>query len=323
MSDAKALSLGGDAYFELQPVHEGIKIAVYSEDGATEDVHYSVTEPSRDFFTSEQKRRTLLNRVDESLPDHLNGEAAVEKVRKFLNELAHGLDDETEAALQAPVVQQLREQTEEVVYIPDEELRIIVRLCVDGMHGELEFSPGAWNATSPKPLEDQYLNEFYDKIDVESDHWEELTEFWHEQREVEQREGLTQKEALVEDTLKRLKMQQLRTYNDREQFEEPEATWCAFYDDTNELQDTEVPDEETVVWVRSDTLREILDDEGHGAGHIGQLSQALYARGHTLSKSRKKGLVTRVYPFKPEAVGVEDPELHVIYPQRDEDGVEI
>lgn len=323
MSDAKALSLGGDVYFELEPVHEGIKIAVYSKDGATEDVHYSVTEPSRDFFTSEQKRRTLLNRVDEALPDHLDTEAAVEKVRKFLNELAHGLDDETEKALDAPIVQELRRQTEEVVYIPDEELRIIVRLRVDGREGELEFTAGEWNAPSPKPLRDRYLTQFYDKIELESDHWEDLTEYWHEQRRIEQREKLTKEEAIVEDTLKRLKMPQLRVYNDRKHFEQPEATWNAFYDDQNELQDTDVPDDDPVVWVRSDTLRTILEDEGHGDGYIGQLSQNLYAQDVTYTKSRKKGLVTRVYPFKPEAAGVDNPDLDVIYPERDSDGVEI
>jgi hypothetical protein len=323
MTKSKALPLGGDVYFELEPVHDGIKISVYSEDGATEDVHYSVTEPSRDFFTSEQKRRTLLNRVEEALPEYLDHEEAMEKVRKFLNQLAHGLDEETEAALQAPVVQDLRRQTEEVVYIPDEELRIIVRLSVDGREGELEFTAGEWNAPSPKPLRDRYLTEFYDRIELESDHWEDLTEWWHEQREIEQREELTKQEAIVEDTLKRLQMQQLRVYNDRKHFQEPEATWSAFYDDENELQDTDVPNDETVVWVRSDTLREILDDEGHGAGYLSQLSQELYASGTTLSKSCEKGLVTRVYPFKPEAVGVEDADLHVIYPERDDDGVEI
>lgn len=323
MTDSTTLPLGGSTHFKLEPVHEGIKITVYSEDGAAEDVHYSVTEPSRDFFTSEQKRRTLLNRVEESLPEHLDTDTAVEKVRQLLNELAAGLDEETKAGLQAPVVQELRRQTEEVVYIPDEDLRIIVRLRVDGREGELEFGPGEWNAQSPKPLRDRYLNEFYDRIELESEHWQDLTEYWHDQREIEQREALTKEEAIVEDTLKRLKMQQLRVYADRKHFAQPEATWSAFYDDGNELQDRNVPDEDPVVWVRSDTLRTILEDEGHGDGYISQLSQQLYSEDVTYSKSRKKGLVTRVYPFRPEEVGVEDPELHVIYPDRDGDGVEI
>jgi hypothetical protein len=323
MSDEKRLPIAPDTYFGLEPVHEGIKIAVYTQDDAVEDVHYSATEPSRDFFTSEQKRRTLLNRVEEALPERLDSEPAIGKIREFLNELAHGIDEDTEAALQAPVVQELRAQTEEVVYIPDEDLRIIVRLCVDGCEGDLEFAPGEWNAASPKPLEDRYLNEFYDKIEVDADHWEDLTEFWHDQRQIEQREALTKDEAIVEDTLKRLKMQQLRVYNTRKHFEQPESTWNAFYDDENELQDADVPDDDTVVWVRSDTLREILEDEGHGDGYISQLSQSLYEQDVTYTKSRKKGLVTRVYPFDPEAVGVTDPDLHVIHPDRDDDGVEI
>ena len=66
-----------------------------------------------------------------------------------------------------------------------------------------------------------------------------------------------------------------------------------------------------------------MDDEGHGDGYIAQLSQTLREKGTTYTKSRKKNLVTRVYPFKPAAVGVDDPDRDVIYPERDDQGVPI
>lgn len=322
MSESVQLPLKGGVQFELQPTSDGIEISLLEETDTGEEVHYSVTE-SRDFFQSEQKRRTIINRIEDSVPDFLDADTALEKVETLMSELNRGISDEQEAKLQAPIVQELRSQTQDVVYIPDEELRIIVTLCVDGREGDLEFSAGQWNASSPKPLRDQYLTQFYERIEVEAEHWEDLTEYWHERRTVEEREALTKREQIYEDTLRRLQTQKLKVYDEKHHFTAPEATWNAFYDDDGVLDDTDIPDDDPVVWVRSDVLREILDDEGHGDGYIAQLSQTLREKGTTHTKSRKKNLVTRVYPFKPAAVGVDDPDRDVIYPERDDQGVPI
>ena len=150
MSEAVQLPLKGGVQFELQPTSDGIEISLLEETDTGEEVHYSVTE-SRDFFQSEQKRRTIINRIEDSVPDFLDADKAREKVETLMSQLNRGISDEQEAKLQAPIVQTLREQTQDVVYIPDEELRIIVTLCVDGREGDLEFSAGQWNASSPKP----------------------------------------------------------------------------------------------------------------------------------------------------------------------------
>jgi len=162
----------------------------------------------------------------------------------------------------------------------------------------------------------------YEKIELEAEHWNDLVDYWSDRKEIAEREELTQREQAAEDVLRRLRSSKLKVYDERERIEAPESTWNAFYDDENEVEDAKVPDEKTVVWVRSDTVREILDDKGHGSGYVGELSHVLREKGAMLTKSRKKGLVTRVYPFEPEAVGITDPELQVIYPD-DDGGVEI
>jgi|APHM01.1.fsa_nt_gi hypothetical protein len=322
MTESVQLPLGGGVHFELQPTSDGIEIAMLEETDDGEEVHYSVTE-SRDFFESDQKRRTVINRLRDSVPNFLDTDAALSKVEKLMSELNRGISDDQEAKLQAPIVQTLPSQTEDVVYIPDEELRIIVTLCVDGREGDLEFTAGQWNAASPKPLRDQYLTQFYERIELETEHWDNLTEYWHNQRTVEEREALTKREQIYEDTIRRLQTQKLQVYDEKHHFTAPEATWNAFYDDDGTISDADVPDDEPVVWVRSDVLRDILDDEGHGDGYISKLSQTLREKDTTYTKSREKGLVTRVYPFKPSAVGVDDPDRDVIYPERDEQGVPI
>jgi hypothetical protein len=322
MSEPVRVPLGGGVHFELQPTSDGIEIAVVNVDGDEEDVYYSVTK-SRDFFQSDQKRRTIINRTRESLPEYLDSDAAIEKIDQMMSELNRGISDEQEAKLQAPIVQTLRSQTEEVLYIPDEEIRIIVTMRVDGRTGDLEFSAGEWNAASPKPLRDQYLTKFYERIELEPEHWENMTEYWHRMSTVDEREELTKSERIYEDTIRRLKSQKLRVYDEKERFTAPESTWSAFYDDTSELTGDAIPEDEPVVWVRSDVIREILDDKGHGGGYISELAQTLREKGATYTKSQNKGLVTRVYPFKPSLVGIDDPDRDVIYPQRDDEGVSI
>lgn len=323
MTDPVNLTLAGGVVCELRPDNEAVKISVYrpTPDGEEDDVFYS-SDHSRDFYSSEQKRRTLVNRVMGSLPEDVDSEEAKEKLETLCDKMNYGLKEEMENQLKPPVVQDIRRQTQDVEFIPGEELRIRVTLKVDGTERTLEFTTGEWNANSPKPLRDRYLNEFYDPIDLEAQHWRDLVEYWTEQKQIAEREELTQREQAAEDVLRRLRSSKLKVYDDRERIEAPESTWNAFYDDENELQDARVPDEKTVVWVRSDTLRTILDDEGHGTGYVNQLSHILREKEATLTKSRNKGLVTRVYPFDPEAVGVTDPKKHVIYPD-DDGGVQI
>jgi hypothetical protein len=210
-------------------------------------------------------------------------------------------------------VQQLREETEKVVFIPGEELQIQITLQSDGVTRTIEFSAGEWTTPNPKPLKDRYLNEFYETIEVSSDQWEELREYWDGMKEIGQREALTERERAFQDTVKRLSSQKLRVYDNRERMGPPESTWCAFYDDENEIGDTDVPSDQTVVWVRSDALQEIMTDQNYGAGYINTLSQVLLEKGATLSKSKQKKESTRLYPFFPEYCGVEDPDLDVYY----------
>lgn len=323
MSESVELSLASGVRCELRPTKEAVKISVYrpTPDGTDDEVFYS-TSQSRDFYESDQKRRTLINRASETLPEDVDTEAAMDELRSLFNNMNYGLEEEMKEQLKPPVVQDLRRQTQGVVFVPGEELRIQVTLDVDGMERTLEFSAAEWNANSPKPLRDRYLNEFYEKIELEAEHWNDLVDYWSERKKIAEREELTQREQAAEDVLRRLRSSKLKVYDERERIEAPESTWNAFYDDKNELEDAKVPAEKTVVWVRSDTIREILDDEGHGSGYVGELSHVLHEKDATLAKSRKKGLVTRVYPFEPEAVGITDPELQVIYPD-DDGGVEI
>lgn len=323
MTESVNSELSDGVYYEFRPTNESLTVSVYrpTPDGTDDEVFYSA-DLARDFYKNQQKRRTLVNRVVESLPADADAEAAEEELEAFCDQLSYGLKDEVKEQLKPPVVQDLRRQTEKVVFVPGEELRIRVTLAVDGMERTLEFSAAEWNANSPKPLRDRYLNEFYEKIELEAEHWNDLVDYWSERKEIAEREELTQREQAAEDVLRRLRSSKLKVYDERGRIEAPESTWNAFYDDENEVEDAKVPDEKTVVWVRSDTIREILDDEGHGSGYVGELSHVLREKSAMLTKSRKKGLVTRVYPFEPEAVGITDPELQVIYPD-DDGGVEI
>lgn len=305
---------------QLRPTDEGVTVSVYRRgDDGPEEVYVSLDE-TRDFYQSNQKRRVLANKVEEKLPKTVNREGVLTELDTFLSELNFGLDDTTKSKLQAPVVQQLREETQEVKFIPGETLIIRVALARDGMEKTIQFSSGEWTAPNPKPLQDRYLDEFLETLDLSADQWKDLREYWEEQKEIGEPEALTQRERAFNDVVNRLKSDAVRVYSEKDKMTDPEAYKNAWYDEGNQMGDAKVPDGETVVWVRSEALREVLEDGSYGGDYIGELSQVLKEKGATFAKSREKSF-GYVYPFLPKYVGVTDPEKHVRY--ADETGVDI
>jgi hypothetical protein len=186
------------------------------------------------------------------------------------------------------------------------------------MTRSIEFTGNEWALSDPSKLRQRYTNEFHQRIDLQKDEWEEIVNEWTDRKTVKEREALTEKELAASNVLRNLRAK-LQVYDDREKLWRDK--YNAWYDDTNALGDETIPRDEPVVWVKSETLADLLEDAGREDTYLQTLSPWFVDEGitYTTSRQRNQGYV---YPFKPEQAGVEDPEKHVFFDDDEETGVE-
>lgn len=308
----------GSVELELRPRNDGLMIAVYETVDSREVRFTELLELGR--LDKKRNRSELCNAVRDRLRGSVDVEAAVSEFRAVLIRLSNGLSEEQQEQFRAPVVQDLLAETEKVEVFPAEDTTIRVTLKHDGEARPIEFTHGEWVNGDPSKLRQKYYNTFTTLIDeMERSHWEELREQWEEQKVIKQRETLTERERVVTAVLQELRTR-LRVYSERDMlWKEPRNAW---YDSGGEMVDKEVPSDPAKVWVSSRMLSRILEDESYNEEWMSAISQELLEQGDTFSTSRKKSQ-GRLYPFKPEVVGVEDPDLDVIYPDDGDVGVEI
>lgn len=312
----------GVVELELNRVKEGLLVAVYDVRDGRESV-WSVTE-GVDFPDSAQKRSTFRNKVVRLLKSNHDGiddetaEAAGDRFDKYMSALAsdNAPEDKTKI-MRTDTTTRLISETADVRIISAEQNEYVVTLEHDGHEADLRFTVGEWANTSPAPLREQYANQFHEVLDLEKDEWVEVRDEWQERQRIVASESMTSRDSRRERILRALD-ESLTVHAERDKLRN--GTLSAWYDPSNTTGDGEVPDDAEVVWVPSKAIQHVLDDLGFDPDAvIGSVSTDLSEADVTYSGSRGKG-EGQLWPFRPEQVGITDPELEV---HRDEDDTEV
>lgn len=260
----------------------GIDVEVVTTTESGELTIYSDSH-KRDFYTKETKRE-IKNTVEES---HPNGETIGAAFLEFCRALGEN-HKHVQKALRPPAVNDLLNETEKVEIFGGNTATFVITMTHAGKTRRLEFTVEEIMGSNPAGLRDKYGAAFYEKRSLEPEVWEDLAEEWIEMGEEVASERMTETEAIAGELTETLS-RRLAVSLDRDGLANDRLT--AWYDETNATDNDDVTeeagDEGTVVWVRTDAIREILKDEGKGKDYFRKLSPELKGMGVTYTTSTR------------------------------------
>lgn len=297
----------------LEPREQGLHVSVAETFDDSPRPVYSASH-KRDFYTSQQKRREIANEINDQVSDHIDGDAVAERFRAVCTQL-DSKHDEIKQRLRPPAVQQILDETQSVEVFGGEPTTVRVTLEHGGKEAPIEFTSGEWVAGDAGKLNARYHQRFFERLDMESEDWDELVEAWEEMQEIVHDERQTELDSVVEEVIDGL-ARRVKAHDTRDAIEND--TYSAWMQTDYDGMDNEIPQGEDVLWVRSTAVSEQLEEAGKSKAYISELSKGLKAESHT-HRATKRKRDKRVYPFDPDSLGI-DPEWDV---HSDDDGPEV
>lgn len=292
----------------------GLRVRFADDDGEL----IWATECERDFWTSRTQKGEIENTVAQHVPQpkpEVKGE--LQRVWSELEENA----DEYEQALLNPSVEELIAHTErvEVHGGPETEIDVFVRARPHGGEPDtrkLTFSNDEWMRADgdrkTPPVAIKYNNMFYRPLDINWEQWrKDIRPAWVEMQEIITDDHQTTAERIAMSAVRSL-IGRLDVHAERSRI--VNDTWNGWWDDSSD---------ETTIWVPSDTLVEILDENNRDGDYLGALSRAAQEEGFT-SGGRKQttieGNPMNLYPFPAEVLGVQEVDVIGLETDDDDDG---
>lgn len=281
----------GDLDVKVVTITEGVESIIYS------DSH------KRDFY-SKQTKREIKNEVKESHPSgETIGAAFLELCQAFTDH-----HDRFQSALRPPAATTLLDETEKVEIYGGDTATFAVTMCHDGKTRRLDFTTKEIMGSNPAPLRDKYGAAFYEKVNLESEVWEDLADEWIAMAEEVAAEHMTEEEALANELMETLG-RRLSVVPDPDGLANDELT--AWYDEDNAKDNDDVTEaagrDATVIWVRTGAIREFLKDAGKETTYFREFSPQLKGMGVTYTTStqiRTEKGPKRCVAFNPTVEGL-------------------
>lgn len=295
---------GGYLEIEYEPIGGGkIRISAYGDGEPLESGEYSVK-----VFGSQTLKGQFLNSVEESLREHQGVDA--EEARKELKEwfaAMNQLDQEEQSDMfLTDEIREIIENTHYPVGIHGGETTTWrVELTYAGRTRELEFTAAEMVGNGAGPLQEKIANHFFELIEIEKEDWEAIRERWHERSEVLNVVEETASDSIADRVLSKLS-NTIQPVADRDNLGNDTA--AAWFDPENVTVYNDAPVDAPILWVQDDFLVDQLEAAGKQLEYKGELIKTLIAReevhGGRVRKKWAWDQVTKLYPFKPDSLGV-------------------
>lgn len=181
-------------------------------------------------------------------------------------------------------------------------------ISFNGREGTLEFTASELNSDSGAVIAIKITNTFFELVEVDGEDWKIIRRQWTAEgnKEVKFANPMTPDEAIAEHVVDGLATVITPT-TEREKLDiDPGVAW---YDEDNKLSYDNAGGEETILWVQDSLLTDELEDAGKKVQYKGQLVKNMISNGDVYGKGVRKKLPSlvhrkKLYPFKPEALGV-------------------
>lgn len=274
-------------------------------DETPETLYYATKK--RDFFTKDQTRKTVANEVAEKCVTISESEAKKAIVDEF--QMLSAQATEAEHLFRSPTAEDIVDATGSVdVFVGDTETVYKVEFQKNGMRKTISFDHEQISGSSPRPLISAFSQYFLEKIRIEKEDWEYITDHWFEIAEKRHEENETEEEVIASRIFDKIR-ERVTPYND--QLALTRDDFNGFYEE-NSVRD-EV-NGENVVWMKSTAISQAADDI---PGNITNqtLSPIFREKGLThgpsaVIKFTRNGEThhPRCFPFDANALGI-DPEF--------------
>lgn len=299
--EGTVLGIGRGYILVLRFLEDSIRLSIEQEDNP--DGHYR-DDVSRDFFDSRQKRSTIANEVArQTTLDAAYVKDRFRDVKQFV--------EAAERRAMAGDGRELLERTEDVrAYKTPESLTVAVWIeapedsLETGTH-RLEFNSAEFQSNSADAVKEKHFRAFVDRLRVADEDWSIIRDDWLEDLELEQSESMSEDDVIADRITDVLSSRvSSRVYDDLEPLANSDT--AAYYKSASESE----YDEDTV-WIQSVAIQQVIESETtkSPAAYIGTLSQTLRRQDVTLDSSTRRrvsGSRTSMYPFKADAIGVDE-----------------
>lgn len=309
MTNIYPFDLNNATILRLEPLSgdNRVRVQVVQDINGEEQMVHSALY-SKDFYEVPQKRKTIANEVEEKavFSPAQTKEAFVDWCKDFAST---DEGEDRKQVMRGPAVQRLLDETRDVKLYGGEETIVEVTLAHDGYTGTITFTASEWTGGAAGKLASGYYNEFFEKIKLTKEDFEDLTDEWDERKEIVTRESITGWDTVVSRVLSRLQKEVRRTvHEDKTAVKNDE--FGAWFDDSS-------PD--PVVWVRSEGVTECLEEVGKNASEVSQLSTEMKKR-QAIPRGTKKVCGKRCWPIYADALDITEADVHT---DADEGGVEV
>lgn len=296
--------LGGAAEVDLTPVGGGeVALAVRYDGDTVEQGGFP-----KEVFTKPTPKGQFLNSTEEAFEQKpgIDAEAVRQELKEWCAEMAQ-IGREEETKMLPGDVQRIIDGTELPVEVYNgEPTTWHIELTFAGKTEELEFTAGEMIGASGKPLEQKIANEFFEKVDVEAEDWDKITERWMDNQTVVHESNESQNDAIANRVVDHI-AEGLIAVGDRDQVTNDTA--AVWFDEDNDGDAGQGDIDGPVVWVQDRYLVDQLETAGKSVGYKGQFVKDAVSRGDMAASSMSKRWldgpgIDKFYPFEPETLGV-------------------
>lgn len=280
-----------DVQIDGETVHSSVVKA------AAEDSHHGNTERGK-FLNN------LKSHVESSDYDVKAGVVRAQ-VEAWFEDLQDG-NTELDSDLRSPLANEIIEGTQTPVEIhaaADNSTVFVVTLRFRGRMNEIEFAaddllPGS----SPGPLESALMNQYYERVDVPDEDWEEIATYWHDNSEVVTVTETTADGARAERVLEYLTDGLKPTSRQMDLNNSHQAAWV-------DADGEETKSGEPVVWVQDRHYVDQIDSVA-SVDAKKDICKELRKRDDLIEKTRRRSWLDTdgrdtFWAFDPSALGVD------------------
>lgn len=280
------------------------------------DTRAYTEEQERGFWTNGTKRGRIAGRVADVITG-AEPDAIRTGVKSALNQAsvdAHEDEDEWDEAMRSGREQDLRDRTVKVVCYPaadEAEWVVTMHPSEDSSVREpqqITFDQGDFNDANAGTFRNKHLATFYKKIDVDSEEWFDLVEYWLDIQETKEREPDHEEDAAVEKFLSWV--QTMQVWADEEGYDPNGRNGYYWPEYDNGTDAICVPGQKVVEWKKREDFGDV------------SLSRALKERGIALTSSKREyidGYQHSVWPINAEKTSHTAESAHEVVDENDDD----
>lgn len=267
-------------------------------------------------FKKPTPKGTFLNRVEDGLEskDGVDESEVRSELNEWLNDFAE-LSADQEKEMMTEEMRQVVEAAHTPIEIYDDGENVTwhVTATYGGRTRVMKFSTGEMFGNSPQPLQMKWGENFYQRIEIESEDWEEIRDRWtaDENTSVELEQNETPDDAVADRVLGFISRALIPVEEQDRLGNEISMGW---FDADNNADYPDADPGESILWLQDSFVINQLNSTSKSTEYKGQLVKNLISRGDLHGTTVRRYWTggngeEKFWPFDPAALNVSESDV--------------